>query len=105
MTEKYSDKTTGQKTSQEMMQIGGLLVGGGLLGLFYLLIKRSRNILGWLISMGLIVGGLNLFVEERQKRIRETGDQIRAQLDELDPVARAQVVKYLADQEIEKGSR
>ncbi len=35
----------------------------------------------------------------RLERIQQTGDQIIAQLDKLDPIARAQVVKYVADQE------
>ena len=102
MTEEKSEKITTDLTSLEMMQVGGLLAGGGLLVLCYLLIRKSRNVLGWMLSVFMIAGGLNIFFTERQKRIVETGDRIRSQLDELDPITRAEVVKYLADQEAEK---
>ena len=96
------EKDTKQLVSQDTMQMAGLLVFGGFLGSLFLLIKRNWNIFSWFISVGMVAAGIDLYMKERQKRIEQTGDQIMAELDELDPVARAEVIKYLADQEIEK---
>ena len=98
--ENNDEKKTKQLTSQDTMQMAGLLVGGGTLGSLYLLLKKNWNIFSWFISVGMIVAGIDLYMKERQKHIKQTGDQIMAELDELDPVARAEVIKYLADQEI-----
>ena len=78
------------------------LVGSGVLGSLYLLIKRNQNVFSWMIPLGMIATGVDLLMKERQENIRQTGDQIASQLEELDPIARAQVVKYLAEQEKEK---
>jgi hypothetical protein len=48
--------------------------------------------------------GIDLLMKDRQERIKQTGDQIMSQLDELDPITRAEVVKYLAEQEMDKES-
>jgi hypothetical protein len=64
--------------------------------------KKSRNILSWIIAVGMVAAGFDLVLKDRQQRIQRTGDQIIAQLDELDPVAKAQVVKYVAEQEMDK---
>lgn len=99
------EKDTKQLVSQDTIQMAGILVGGGFLGSLYLLLKRNRNIFSWLISVGMIAAGIDLLLKERQERIKQTGDQITAQLDELDPIARAEVIKYLAEQEIDKVSK
>jgi hypothetical protein len=82
--------------------VAGLLVGGGVLGSLYLLVKRSKSIFTWVIPVGMIAVGVDLLLKERHKRIVQTGDQILAQLDELDPIAKAEVVKYVADKEVEE---
>jgi hypothetical protein len=79
-----------------------LAVGAG--GIFAL-------VLGWLLGSGVLrmlglaaalVGG-GLFARkklaERGEKIEEAESAIRAELDELDPVAQAQVLKGLADSE------
>ena len=98
--ENNDEKKIKQLTSQDTMQLVLLLVGGGTLGSVYLLLKRNRNIISWLIPVGMIAVGIDLFLSERQEGIIKTGDEIMAQLDELDPIARAEVVKYLVDQEM-----
>ena len=105
MTEQKEQNITVGVTDQDTMQLVWLLVGGGSLGSIYLLIKRNHKFFSWLIPVGMIASGIGLYMNERQKLITQTGDQIKAQLDELDPIARAEVIKYLADQEIEKVSR
>jgi hypothetical protein len=102
MTENESINNTIQTTNTDSKQVAGILVGGSVLTSLYLLIKKSRNFFSWLIPIGLLAAGTSLYFSERQKQIKQTGDQIMAQLDELDPIAKAEVVKYLADQEMER---
>lgn len=97
--ENNGKKNIKQLTNPEPIQIAWLLVGGGTVGSLYLIVKKNRNIFSWLIPVGMMAAGIDLFLKDRQERIEQTGDQIMSQLDELDPVARAQVVKYLAEQE------
>ena len=104
MTEQLDEKSAEGLTSRDSAQIGWVLVGVGTLGSFYLLIRKNRNIFAWVISVGMIAAGADILLKERHERIVETGDQIMSQLDELDPIARAEVVKYMADQEMERKS-
>jgi hypothetical protein len=50
----------------------------------------------------MIASGFGLYMNERQKLITQTGDEIIDLLDELDPITRAEVVKYIVDQEMER---
>jgi hypothetical protein len=100
--ESNGEKNSKGLTSQDTMEMGWLLVGGGVLGSLYLLLKKSRNIISWLVAVGMVVGGFDLVLKDRKQRIEQTGDQIIAQLDELDPIARAEVMKYVAEQEIDR---
>ena len=102
MMENNGEKNTNLLASQDTVRMAWLLVGGGTLGSLYLIVKRNRHIFSWLIPVGMMAAGIDLLLKDRQERIEQTGDQIMSQLDELDPVARAQVVKYLAEQEKEK---
>jgi hypothetical protein len=102
MTENNGEKNTNWLTSQDTMQMVWLLVGGGTLGSLYLIVKKNRNIFSWIIPVGMMAAGIDLLLKDRQERIKQTGDQIMSQLDELDPIARAEVVKYLAEKEMDK---
>jgi len=105
MIKEHEKKNKNLLASQDQKQIAWLLFGGGTIGSLYLIFKRDRSILSWLIPLSMIVAGVELLLKDRQEYIQQTGDQIKAQLDELDPITRAQVVKYLTDQELEKISR
>ena len=100
--EKNGEQSSMKLASEDTMQVASILVGGGILGTLYLLVKRSRNILSWIVSIGLMAAGISLYLKDRQERVERTGDQIIAQLDELDPLTRAEVIKYVADHEIER---
>lgn len=89
-------------TNPDAQQLSSLLIGGGVLGSLYLLIKKNQNIFSWLIPVGMMAAGIDLYLKDRQERIKATGDLITSHLDELDPIARAEVVKYLAEQEMDK---
>lgn len=77
-----------------------LLTGGGLLGSVFMLIRRIRNIVFWTMAIALMISGVAIVLKVRQKRIEQTGDLIIAQIDGLDPIAKAQVAKYVADQQL-----
>jgi hypothetical protein len=91
--------------SSDEMRMAGLLVGGGIIGSLYLLVTKNRSLFSWLVPLGMTAVGVDLFMKERTKQIQLTGDQIIAQLAELDPIARARVAKYVADQELGRLSR
>ena len=93
-------KNTDRLANPDVARVGWLLVGGGVLGSIYLLIEKNRSVFSWVIPVGMIAAGIELFLKDHRKLVEQTGDQIMAQLDELDPITKAQVVKYLADQEI-----
>ncbi len=103
MIENNGEKYTSVLTSQDKVRVAWLLVGGTLWSL-YLIVKKNRNIFSWLVPVGMMAEGIDLLLKARQERIKQTGDQIMSQLDELDPIARAEVVKYLAEQEMDKES-
>lgn len=104
MSESADNSRTNRNANVETVQLAWLMIGAGGLWSFYLLIRRVRNFLAWLIPLGLLIAGANILLDDRQKRITRTSEEIRAQLEDLDPIARAQVVKYLADQEMKKMS-
>jgi hypothetical protein len=93
------EKNSGELSKPDSTEMAWLLFVGGLVGSLYLLIKKSRSIVSWIMAVGIMVAGFALVLQDRRERIQQTGDQIIAQLDKLDPIARAQVVKYVADQE------
>jgi hypothetical protein len=101
--ENDGEKNTAMLTSQDTVRMAYLLVGGTF-GLLYLIVKKKRNIFSWIIPLGMIAEGIDLLLKARQERIKKTGDQIMSQLDELDPITRAEVVKYLAEQEMDNKS-
>ena len=100
--ENNGEMNTDWLTNPDARQLSSLLIGGGVLGSLYLLIKKNQNIFSWLIPVGMMAAGIDLYLKDRQERIKATGDLITSQLDELDPIARAEVVKYLAEQEMDK---
>ncbi|HYX77364.1 MAG TPA: hypothetical protein VE757_09330 [Gaiellaceae bacterium] len=72
-----------------MIGVGGVLaVTGGLM-------LRSRVVCGLGLVAAFAGGGLyaRLKLAERREKIEEAERDIRAELDDLDPVARAQVLK------------
>jgi hypothetical protein len=70
---------------------------GGVLALAGGLVLHSRLMSGLGLIATLAGGGLYARVKlaERDEKIEEAESEIRAELDELDPVARAQVIKHI----------
>jgi hypothetical protein len=77
---------------------GLLVVGGVVLGLVQV-IRGKRGLTDWLLPLGLAGAGVAVFVTERKARISEAEQKVMAELDGLDPVAKAQVLKAVADKE------
>jgi hypothetical protein len=96
MMENNGEKNTNWMASQATVRMAYLLVGGTL-SLLYLIVKKNRNIFSWIVPLGMIAEGIYLLLKARQERIKQTGDQIMSQLDELDPITRAEVAEKKMD--------
>ena len=86
----------------DQKQVGWFLVASGVIGAVLLIIRGGRQLMGWLVVVGMIGGGASLLLQERQERIDTATENIVAELDALDPVARAQVLAALAEQEADR---
>ena len=60
-------------------------------------------LLDWLLPLGLAGGGITLLLEERGHGIDQAEERVAAELDALDPIARAQVIKRVAARELGLG--
>ena len=85
-------------------QWGWLAVGAGAVGIVGTLLHRNRSAVEWLLPLGLLGGGAAMLLQERAKGIDSAEERIVAELESLDPLARAQVMKRVASSEI-KGLR
>jgi hypothetical protein len=93
-----SDALSFPKPNQD--DIGWLLTGGGALGLFVNLLRGRRRRVDWAISLGLFGLGCSLLLKGRQARMETAEESIRAELSALDPIARAQILKAVAEEQI-----
>ena len=101
MAEHRSDLENKLLSSPDTLDMGWLLVGSGVIGALLLLIRRDRRIVAWTISAGLTLAGATLLMEQRQSHIDQAEQRILEELDGLDPVARAQVLKNIAVEEFD----
>lgn len=81
-------------------EVGWLLVGGGIVGSLVNLLRGDRGPVDWLIPVGLAGIGLGVLLQNRQSEMDTAEDTILAELDKLDPIARAQVLKAVAKDEV-----
>ena len=88
------------KPSKE--DIGWLLVGGGLVGSLVNILRGDRDPVDWLIPVSLAGLGLGVLLRHRQSQMESAEDTILAELDKLDPIARAQVLKAVAKDEVSR---
>lgn len=82
--------------------IGWLLVGGGAIGSLVTLLKRQRDVTDWLIPLSFFGLGCAILLGRRQTRMEAAEESILAELDNLDPIARAQVLKAVAADELSR---
>ena len=69
-----------------------LLIVGGVVLALVLILRGPRKLLAWAILLGLIGAGLAILAQQRQARLNAVAEQILADMDGLDPVAKAQVL-------------
>jgi hypothetical protein len=94
-----------QWLSQHVFFIPGLLIMGSAVVSLVMALNKVRKIALWLIPVALCGAGILLAVkplQERQTKIEGTQEQIISLLDQLDPVAKAQVAEYVAKTELGK---
>ena len=80
--------------------VGWLLFGGGVIGALVTLFRGRRGVTDWLVPVGLIGLGSGILLKRRQTHMEEAEQSIQAQLDSLDPIARAQVLKAVTKEQI-----
>ena len=80
--------------------IGWLLIGGGVVGSLVTLLRRRRRVADWVVHFGLVCAGACVLLQRRQKHMHHAEENILAELDHLDPIARAQVLKAVAEQQL-----
>lgn len=99
----------GESTSPDEYdeEITWFLVGSGVFLTLILLIRRPKRFVDWLIPLSLIGAGLfflyrqgEILLQKRQARMRAAQQVILAELDALDPVARAQVLKAVTEAQL-----
>lgn len=73
----------------------------GAVGVLGALLRRNRSPVDWLLPLGILGGGAAMLLREREQGIARAHERIAAELDQLDPLARAQILKRLASAQIE----
>lgn len=83
---------------------GAVLVGAGIVAVIVNLLGNKRDFWAWVLPSVLISGGVALLVtalfEWRGDRIDAAEAAVRAELDSLDPIARAKVLKDVAEEQL-----
>lgn len=94
------DSEASRLPTPSRQDIAWLLVGGGIVGGVVQLLRRRRSPLGWIAPVGLIGVGSAILLSERKTHMDTAELKIQAELDALDPVARAQVLKAVAQEQL-----
>jgi hypothetical protein len=81
---------------------GWVALGASAVGLLGTLFHRNRSPVEWLLPLGLAGAGVAVLLHEREKGIGRAEERIAAELDNLDPLARAQVMKRVASEQLER---
>ena len=82
--------------------IGWLLVGGGVVTSLIALLRRGQHPADWVLSVGLVAAGGSILIDSRQGQMEAAEASILSELDKLDPIARAQVLKTVAAEEVSR---
>lgn len=83
--------------------VGLSLIGAGAGTIIVALVQRRRSVLGYLVGVAFVllgVAALGGTYRVRSGRISEAEEQVREQLAALDPIARAQVLRSMATEQV-----
>jgi hypothetical protein len=103
-----NDSNSAKWAGQDRDLFAGLLIVGGLLSAFLLVIGRVRKIALWAIAVGMLGAGIAVFItrlQERERKLKETEQEILTLFSQLDPLARVQVAKNVAEAELSQFER
>lgn len=85
---------------------GAVLVGAGVVAAIVSLLGNKRDFWSWVLPSVLLSGGLALVLtsafQRRGIRIEQAEAAVRAELDSLDPIARAKVLKEVAEDQLSR---
>jgi hypothetical protein len=80
---------------------GATLLGAGLIAATYTLAHHRRGFLSWALPGALLGAGvamiLDVLLDDRRENMAEARAEIEERLAELDPIARAQVLKSVGE--------
>ena len=83
---------------------GVALVGAGLVFGAFALLRGRRGFFAWALPGAIIAAGIvmlsDVVLDTRSERIAQTEELISAELEALDPVARAQVLKGVSERQV-----
>jgi hypothetical protein len=82
--------------------LGLLLLGSGAFALVINLFRERRGLVDLAVPIGFASVGLGILLQRRQSHMEAAEEKILAELDALDPVARAQVLKAVAKDELSR---
>ncbi len=102
---RQTDTDTDRRTQRDLAEddIAWLLVGGGVVGSLITLLRGRRTLVDWALPAGLVGAGVAILLKRRQTHLEATERNILAELESLDPIARAQVLKAVAEQQFHPG--
>lgn len=79
---------------------GWFMLGAGAVSTFAILLRRERWVADWLLPLGLAGSGLALLFQERAQTVDAAEQRVVTELEALDAIARAQVIKRVATREL-----
>jgi hypothetical protein len=91
-----------QLTASDSQEIGQIFVAGGVVWAVAQIIRGKRGLKDLLLPIGLVGFGVVLLSMQRREHIDEVAQNISAELNGLDPIAKAQVLKTVAEGELHK---
>lgn len=84
---------------------GAALLGAGVAAGILMATRRRRGFFAWAIPGAILAAAIvmltDVVLDVRNERMEEAEEVIEAQLAELDPVARAQVLKSVGERQIQ----
>lgn len=84
---------------------GAALLGAGVITGVVLALRHRRGPFAWAIPVALLAAGMamlfDVVLDVRSERIEQAEEAIEAELAELDPIARAQVLATIGERQIQ----